>query len=507
MTSCILTVIKNEQEYLDEWISYHLNLGIEHIFIFEDIDSESHKEICDKYEKVTLNSIDIVLDQNNKNMALINKSTKHRSAHIIYLKNGLSYLKNNYKYNWCFIIDIDEFITFENLNDNIQNILNLYKEYDAFTIEWKCYGANGHISKPNYSNKGIIETYIEETKGNLIEEPYKSKVCFNLNKYHIKYFFNPHIPNKNICKFYNVKNIIYIRHYITKSLEEYIWKKYIRGYIWGCRRNLDFFFSVNPELISYKNRFMECMNEKILVVLPYKQSMAQGREIELTLSLFKKFCTFNYHFVVIGEFDDSLKNKFPWVEFIDYKIFNKCENQYEPHIDIINKFDFIIQKYSQIYNGFIYITDDEYAIKSFTIFDILQTYYHSKEFVGNEKSPTSYWSHDKWKTRQLLDRENLPHINYTTHYPCFFEFNKLKEICDKFNLKNESYVFDDIYFNYFKHEEPILDSEIRLGIWNKEIFNNEFQNALDNPNIKFCCNSIAGWSIKLEQELEKIINT
>ena len=165
-----------------------------------------------------------------------------------------------------------------------------------------------------------------------------------------------------------------------------------------------------------------------------------------------------------------------------------------------------MQKYSQIYNGFIYITDDEYAIKSFTIFDILQVYYHSKEFDGNEKSPTSYWSHDKWKTRQLLDRENLPHYNYTTHYPCFFEFNKLKEICDKFNLKNESYVFDDIYFNYFNHEEPILDSEIRLGIWNKQIYKQEFQKALDNPNIKFVCNSVEGWSKELENDLEIIIN-
>ena len=35
--------------YLDEWIRYHLDLGIDHIFIFEDIDSDSHKDITDKY--------------------------------------------------------------------------------------------------------------------------------------------------------------------------------------------------------------------------------------------------------------------------------------------------------------------------------------------------------------------------------------------------------------------------------------------------------------------------
>jgi hypothetical protein len=34
MTSCILTVIKNEHQYLDEWIKYHIDLGIDHIVKF-----------------------------------------------------------------------------------------------------------------------------------------------------------------------------------------------------------------------------------------------------------------------------------------------------------------------------------------------------------------------------------------------------------------------------------------------------------------------------------------
>ena len=72
-------------------------------------------------------------------------------------------------------------------------------------------------------------------------------------------------------------------------------------------------------------------------------------------------------------------------------------------------------------------------------------------------------------------------------------------------MRNESYVVEDIYFNSFRHEEPILDSIIRLGIWNKEIFENEFQKAVNNPNIKFVCNSVEGWSKELEEALWKII--
>lgn len=86
------------------------------------------------------------------------------------------------------------------------------------------------------------------------------------------------------------------------------------------------------------------------------------------------------------------------------------------------------------------------------------------------------------------------------------EFSKLNEIINKFNMLNESYVFDDVYFNYFKHEEPIQVNSIRLGIWNKTIYENEFQKAVENPNIKFICNSVEGWSKELENSLKEIVN-
>ena len=76
---------------------------------------------------------------------------------------------------------------------------------------------------------------------------------------------------------------------------------------------------------------------------------------------------------------------------------------------------------------------------------------------------------------------------------------------DKYNLLEESYVFDDIYFNYFSHPEPLQVNCIRLGIWSKMDFDRKFQDAVNDPNIKFICNSIEGWSKELEQELSKLV--
>ena len=274
----------------------------------------------------------------------------------------------------------------------------------------------------------------------------------------------------------------------------------------GFARTVDMFFRINQDMFPLKQQLLDDLKKETLVVMPYKQSGSQGNEIKITLTGWRRFCHFKYHFIVIGEFDESLKKEFPWVEFIYCPSVPKKEGQYNPHLDIQNKFKVVSMMYSQIYDGFIYITDDEYAVKPFELSDIKRIYYHNTTFFGNEKCPKSYWNYDKWKTRQLLDREGLPHINYTTHYPCYFEFKKMDEIRKKYNMLNESYVFDDVYFNYFEHEEPVLDNEIRLGIWNNYIFKNDFQKAVANPKIKFMCNSVEGWSKELENELIKIVN-
>ena len=512
MKTCILTVIKNEHEYLDEWIKYHLNLGIDHIFIFEDIDSDSHREITDKYGKrVSLDNIAMILNKCEKKRAKNIKEYKRISVQCLYFQIALSYLRDKFSdiYDWCFLIDNDEFITFENDNDNLNDILNLYKEYDAFIMSWKCFGANGLIHKPDYSNKGVIDIYDKETP--IYQQV---KPCYKLKSFKREFLKTHHCPTKlcNWCntdylktKNYTTYNKIYLRHYITKSWDEYVWKRKIRGYIWGGKRNFDFFFEVNPDMINKKEKLINSVKTDILIVLPYKHSGAQGNELYFALSAWKKFCQFNYHFVVIGDFEEEIKVKFPWVEFIYCAPKEKKQNQYNPHLDMQNKFKIIAQRYSQIYDGFIFMTDDKYAIKPFDLKDVTSIFYHSLSFSGCEKYPTSFWKHDKWKTRQLLDRENLPHINYSTHHPCYFEFKKLKEIREKYNMLEESYVFHDVYFNYFEHEEPVLDSTIRLGIWSKDIFNRDFQNAISDPNIKFICNSVEGWSKELENELEKIV--
>ena len=517
MTSCIFTVIKDEQNYLEEWINYHLQLGVDHIFIFEDIDSSSHGEITNKYaSQVSLANISTILNAIDLKIVNEYKVTKFRSPQRTYVYRGLLYIKNNFNYDWCFIIDNDEFITLENEESTLSEVLSSYDGYDAVVMSWKCYGANGLVNMPDYSKKGVLDTYTESIKGYvpIIKKKYDKKTVYNLRTYNISFFNDTHVPSEN-CNYCNtvfekdVDNIaysnIYIRHYITKSWEEYLWKKRSRGYFMGLARSFNAFFKINPDMCDKQEELLSKIDEEVLVVLPYSRRGSQGNELRIALKGWKKFCKSKYHFVLIGDYSLELENEFPWVEFIYEPSIPRKENQYTPHLDIQHKMERIYDLFKERYSGFIWMVDDNYAIKPFYTYEIKAIHFHSDNFTGEETAPVSFWKHDKWKTKQLLVREGLKTINYTTHFPCYFEFSRLKEIWDKYNLREESYVVEDIYFNNYPHIKPSLDSKIRLGVWNKRIYEEEFEKALLDQHIKFVCNSVEGWSKELENSLEKIV--
>jgi hypothetical protein len=271
MTSCILTLIKNEHEYLDEWIRYHINLGINHLFIFEDYDSDSHEEICSKYSEVTLSNIKEVID-----IEMVEKRRNHIifKRQVEYIKSALSYIHENFNYDWCFYIDADEYITIDGSYNNINEVLKEYDNYDAICLNWKVYGANGLIHKPDYTKKGIIETYTKPCELQHIDKCFwhqSVKTVYNMNNFTNKTFYSECLPSLKInwCKTnytQDKKTLVYdkmfLRHYITKSWEEYVWKLKTRGMFYNNHRKYDSFFEMNSDMKSMRKELLDSINEQ-----------------------------------------------------------------------------------------------------------------------------------------------------------------------------------------------------------------------------------------------------
>lgn len=142
--TAICAILKNEHQYLDEWINHHLNVGFNEIYLYEDFGSKSHDIIADKYSNVHLISLSTIFDEikylhNNKQTAL-------------YI-----YFYQNYKnvFDYTAFIDIDEFIMFED-GYGLQSLLNEYQNYNGIYLFWKMYNANGIIDNPK---SNLVSTY------------------------------------------------------------------------------------------------------------------------------------------------------------------------------------------------------------------------------------------------------------------------------------------------------------------------------------------------------------
>lgn len=254
MKTCIFVVIKDEQEYIEDFIRYHINLGIDTLFIFEDIDSTSHKSITDKYKQVSLHSVkDIIPIDAIMHMKEVGKFQYN------YIKNGLLWIRDNFDYDWCFCIDSDEYIT---ATEPLQDVLTAFQDYDGILLYWKNFGCSGHLKKPIY-DKPIWEIYTKECGYAISDLKFKqlTKMCYNMKRLKEEYIVSNHYALGNWVRTdYRVRRIdppsferMYIRHYITKSWEEYKWKLDKRGMMCKNHRKYDDFFEMQPEYNNIKN--------------------------------------------------------------------------------------------------------------------------------------------------------------------------------------------------------------------------------------------------------------
>ena len=255
MAKCLIaTVIKNERDYLKDFIEYHLNLGVNEIHIYEDYGSDSHKEICDNFKNVYLHSILDIYPENEREEYIqmrindIPPQTKNINQILKYL-----YPTHNDDW-WVFLTDIDEFIT---CTEKFPDILDRYKEHQAVLIYWQNYGCSGHIYKPIY-DKPIWEIYTEKCWYEQYSD-YKhfkiTKFVVNMSKWKPEHKYFIHNAPRNWVKAdFTYKRSepvfapLYLRHFILKSWEEWCYKILIRGNFHTGHRQYRSFFEMQPDM-------------------------------------------------------------------------------------------------------------------------------------------------------------------------------------------------------------------------------------------------------------------
>jgi hypothetical protein len=135
----ILFCNARDEQHILEWIVHHLNLGFDHIYIFDHLSKIPISEIIKKTNISKFVTVSRIEDEILLKYKLVEKS--YKIAKFIY--------------DWMIYLDCDEFLYFKNDN-NIETFLNNYSIYDQIAINWVMFGSN---NLDLYKNGTILENY------------------------------------------------------------------------------------------------------------------------------------------------------------------------------------------------------------------------------------------------------------------------------------------------------------------------------------------------------------
>lgn len=257
-------ILKNEANYVVEWIAYHKAIGFDEIVIADNISDDGTSEILK-----CLNGYFGITAFDYPTTDLNPKPQIFSYEEIIKSRVGIS--------DWVAIVDGDEFI-YPAFGSNINDFLLCFdsRKVGAIALNWQIVGSANRLN---------------ETAGRVIDRFNFGSGLDNKENKHYKSIVNPKafISSKNPHSFIIDGSYDYLSsngtslsdgerngrmsiptwegarvlHYVIKSREEFFNKKQPRGYADGHSGRLDNFFDqfdCNDQKINFPNHLLENIN-------------------------------------------------------------------------------------------------------------------------------------------------------------------------------------------------------------------------------------------------------
>lgn len=247
----VLGMAKCEEHYIRDWVSYHLRIGFDKIYLMDnnDKDERSYKDILDDF--VQSGKVDIIDIRGLRGMQ----------------NNMYNMLYYSIPFKWMAVIDIDEFIWFNengkysNIKQFINEITNYNSHEFGIMLQWHCYASSGD-DKP--SEKPIWEANNQLIPFNLRKDcrcEYIHNWCKSIYKPGYRITLNEHFAwettyDKNNT--YNwifevdcsgnpitkddlinisydefIKQNVFIKHFMLRNIDDFFKRKYLRGHAGG----------------------------------------------------------------------------------------------------------------------------------------------------------------------------------------------------------------------------------------------------------------------------------
>lgn len=218
----ICAIARNENLYLKEWADYHLKMGVEHIYLYDNGhgNEERPSDVLDDYRVTIIDWRDV----------------GGRAQCGAY---DDCYRNHGGEYAWIGFIDIDEFVMTEK-KVSLPKVLSAHKQADIVAFTWKVIGDSGLTM---YDPRPVVERFTKEAVDWEEEKCYiKSFVRGGISN--LSFHTDPHVPHQpKGLKTVNPdggeapqcsigtgsRKVAWLNHYVTKTAEEYA-VKVLRGW-------------------------------------------------------------------------------------------------------------------------------------------------------------------------------------------------------------------------------------------------------------------------------------
>lgn len=273
----LCTQAAGENYYIDEWCKYHKSLGFTDIYIYDN-NAEDEDDIR-KYIDSRIEGIHIIPD------------SEHNMYHQLATWTELYHeIKNDI--DWFYPCDVDEFLTLGNGVCDLWSFLedSKFKNATAVLLSMELYGDNNLILadytkpvlerftksapiKPDQGNKAIIKGGIDDLSMLYSSTPYSSK-AHAVDVTGTPIVIRPKHTRRELKK----EDSLYIRHYRTKSTEEFVRRRYKYSKYYKDTLNItnimspymwDGISTLTAEKIMFANKLIKTLDSDSVVTLKY----------------------------------------------------------------------------------------------------------------------------------------------------------------------------------------------------------------------------------------------
>lgn len=150
----LCAIMKDEQDYVEEWLMHHIAIGVDKFFIYDHGSVPSlNYTLANFGEKKYL---DIVLIEGGEFWTEVRAGRRIWSPQIWAYNQCLERAKAS-GIKFMGFVDADEFIVPQKAQDHgILTVLNEFEQYGGLVINWRVFGSSQHQKKPT---GGVLENY------------------------------------------------------------------------------------------------------------------------------------------------------------------------------------------------------------------------------------------------------------------------------------------------------------------------------------------------------------